>query len=113
VRYNNKQTGNPLTFGLALTAGLGVVLMMTALAIGVVQGDSADSRAIGFAVLTGFVLLLVGFIGWLVVVRPFDHFDDINVPKDTGHGHGHETHETAIVAHDSDAEHAVEPVQQH
>lgn len=113
MRYNHKQTSNPLTFGLALTTGIGVVLMIVALGVGVVQGDAADSRAVGFAVLTGFVLLLVGFIGWLVVVRPFDHFDDINVPKDTGHGHEHDTHETAIVAHDSDTEHADEPVRQH
>lgn len=113
MRYNNKQTSNPLTFGLALTAGIGVVLMIVALAVGVVQGESADSSAIGFAVLAGFTLLLVGLIGWLVIVRPFDHFDDINIPKETGHGHGHHTNETAIVAHDTDAEHAVEPVQQH
>ena len=104
MRYNNKQTSNPLSFGLALTAGIGVIVMIIALAIGVVQGESVDSRVIGFAIVAGFTLLAVGFIGWMVVVRPFDHFDDINVPKDTG-GHGHET---AIVAHDSDS-HAVEP----
>jgi ABC-type nickel/cobalt efflux system permease component RcnA len=111
VRYNNKQTSNPLTFGLALAAGLGLILMITALAVGVLQGASADSRAVGFALVAGFALLVCGIIGWLVVVRPFDHFDDINVPKDTGHAHT--SHETAIVAHDSDAEHAVEPVAQH
>jgi hypothetical protein len=103
VRYNNKQTSNPLSFGLALTAGIGVIVMIIALAIGVVQGETADSRVIGFTLVAGFTLLVVGFIGWMVVVRPFDHFDDINVPKDTG-GHG----EHAIVPHDSDA-HAVEP----
>lgn len=108
MRYNNKQTSNPLTFGLAMTAGIGVIAMIIALAIGVVQGANADSRIIGFTLVTGFTLLAIGFIGWLVVVRPFDHFDDINVPKDTGHGHGE--HETAIVTHDSDTEHAVEPV---
>lgn len=111
MRYNNRQTGNPLTFGLAMTAGIGLVVMIIALAVGVVQGETADSGAIGFAVLTGFTLLLVGLIGWMIVVRPFDHFDDINVPKDTGHGH--ESTETAIVAHDEDTEHAVEPVRQH
>ena len=111
MRYNNKQTSNPLNFGLSLAAGLGLMVMITALAVGVLQGESADSRAVGFALVAGFVLLLCGVIGWLAVVRPFDHFDDINVPKDTGHGHT--SHETAIVAHDSDTEHAVEPVQQH
>jgi hypothetical protein len=105
VRYNNKQTSNPLSFGLAMTAGIGVIVMMIALAIGVVQGESADSRVIGFMLVAGFTLLACGFIGWLIVVRPVDHFDDINVPKDMG---GHGEHETAIVAHDADA-HTVEP----
>lgn len=116
MRFNNKQTSNPLTFGLALTAGIGVVVMIIALGAGVVQGENADSGAVGFALLVGFTLLLVGLIGWMIVVRPFDHFDDINVPQYTGHSHddhAHESSETAIVAHDSDSEHAVEPVRQH
>jgi hypothetical protein len=104
VRYNNKQTSNPLSFGLALTAGIGLIVMLTALAVGVVQGASADGRVIGFTFVTGLTLLALGFVGWLVIVRPFERFDDINVPKDMGHGE----HETAIVAHDSDAEHAIE-----
>lgn len=109
MRYNNKQTSKPLSFGLAMTAGLGVVVMIFALATGGVQGASADSRAISLTLITGFTLLAIGFIGWLIIVRPFDHFDDINVPKEMGHGE----HETAIVAHDSDAEHAGEPVSHH
>ena len=40
MRYNNKQTSNPLSFGLAMTAGIGVIVMMIALAIGVVQGEA-------------------------------------------------------------------------
>jgi hypothetical protein len=111
VRYNNKQTSKPLSFGLAMTAGIGVIVMIFALATGVVQGADADSRAISLTLVTGFTLLAIGFVGWLIIVRPFDHFDDINVPKEMGHGHGE--HETAIVAHDSDAEHAVEPVSHH
>lgn len=115
MRYNNKHTSNPLTFGLAMTAGIGVVVMILALGIGVLGNADADSRGIGFALAAGFLMLLVGVIGWVVVTRPFDHFDDINVPKDTGHGHGHAdvSHETAIVPHDSDSEHAIEPVAQH
>jgi len=102
VKYNNKQTSNPLSFGLALTAGIGVIVMILALGIGVLQGETADSHVIGFTLVAGFTLLVVGFIGWMVVMRPFEHFDDINVPKDTG-GHG----EHAIVPHDSDS-HAIE-----
>jgi hypothetical protein len=109
VRYNYKKTSHPLTFGLALTAGLGVIVMISALAVGVVQGASADSRVIGFTLVTGFTLLILGFVGWLVIVRPFDYFDDINVPKDTGHGE----HETAIVVQEADAEHAIEATPHH
>jgi ABC-type nickel/cobalt efflux system permease component RcnA len=111
VRYNHKQTSRPLNFGLALTAGLGLLVMITALAVGVVQGESADSRTVGFTLVTGLALLFCGFVGWLIVVRPFDHFDNIDIPKDTGHAHT--PPETAIVAQDSDTKHAVEPVRQH
>ena len=75
----------PVPFGLSLTAGAGLVLMILALAFGVVQGAAANSTAIGVAFAAGLGLLLIGFIGWLAVVRPFERFDDINVPQYTGH----------------------------
>jgi len=55
------------------------------------------------------VLLIIGIGGWLVVVQPWRHFDDINQPLDDGHGHGHAT-EQAIVPHD-DSANAVETAQ--
>lgn len=98
MKYSFKKTSNPLTFGLSIAAGGGLILMMLTLAAGVIQGEAANSSLISLTFAGGLVLFLTGFIGWLVVVRPFAHFDDIDVPKDTDHGHGHEEH--AIVQHD-------------
>lgn len=100
---------NGLTYGLALLAGSGVVLMIVALAIGVIVPDSQNTVTLLF--LGGLAMMIVGSIGWFGVVRPDTHFDDINIPADGGHGHGHaHTEETAVVAADAnkaaDAAHA-------
>lgn len=92
VNFNNKHTSNPLTFGMSMVAGLGVVLMIIALAIGVVTGDASSTNLIGLTFFAGLVMLITGVVAWAAITRPFAHFDDINVPKDTGHGHGHEAH---------------------
>lgn len=113
MRFNNKHTGNPLIFGLAMTAGIGVILMILALAFGVLQGETADGRTIGLVLAAGFALFLLGSVAWALVTRPFDHFDDINQPLDTGYGHGHAAPSTALAVHDTDTEHAVEPVLPH
>ncbi|MBK8026471.1 MAG: hypothetical protein IPK19_35060 [Chloroflexi bacterium] len=80
----------PIPFGLALTAGAGLVLMLTALGLGVANAEIANGGLIGFLFVAGLLLLITGIGIWTAVVRPFDHFDDINQPKDTGHGHGHD-----------------------
>ncbi len=89
----------PVPFGLALAAGLGLILMILALAFGAVQGSSANSTVIGVTFAGGLALLIAGIIGWLAAVQPFNHFDDINVPQYTGH---HEEHheENAIIPHE-------------
>ncbi len=93
----------PLPFGLALTSGAGLVLMMTALAVGVVQGDAANGTVVGVAFAGGLALLILGIGAWLAVVQPFKHFDDINIPQYTGHHEeAHEVHhdEAAIIPHE-------------
>ena len=89
----------PIPFGLSLTAGAGLILMILALAFGVVQGAAANSTAIGVTFAGGLGLLLIGVIGWLATVRPFEHFDDINVPTYTGH---HDAAPTDAASHDAD-----------
>lgn len=92
----------PLTLGLAMLAGGGVVLMIVALAVGVV-GDESSTSLIGVLFVAGFLAFLAGSIAWYGVVRPDTHFDDINKPLDDGHGHGHDADEHAIVVADDHA----------
>lgn len=80
---------NRLTLSLAMVAGGGVVLMMVALAIGVINGESAGN-AVGLLFGIGLLALIVGAAAWVGVVQPHKHFDDINVPAADDHGHGHE-----------------------
>jgi ABC-type nickel/cobalt efflux system permease component RcnA len=87
LRIRTKHTNNPLTFGLAMSGGIGLILMIVALGVGVTQGEAADGSAIGMTFMLGLVLLVIGIGGWLFVTRPFEHFDDISQPKDTGHHH--------------------------
>ncbi len=88
--YNDKnfKTAHPLTFGLSMVAGIGVILMITALAVGVIQ-PNANSYVIGMLLVGGLACFVVGVGGWLSVVRPFTHFDDITKPIEDDHGHGH------------------------
>lgn len=71
--------------------------MVLALAVGVVQGSAADGNTIGLMFVGGVALFLLGAGGWYGLSQPTRHFDDINVPMDTGH-HGHDEH--AIVPAD-------------
>lgn len=94
----------PLTMGLAMVAGLGLTLMVIALSIGVIQGVAADNNSIGLLFAGGLALLVVGIGGWVAVVQPYKHFDDINVPMDSGHHH--DTHDEAHAEdHDAHASH--------
>ncbi len=89
---------------LALTAGAGLILMMLALAIGVVQGEAADASTIGLTFAGGLALLVLGIGGWLALVKPFQHFDDINEPHYTGHhdaaAHADTHEDVAIIPHE-------------
>ena len=89
----NTQNTNPnqsLITWLSMLGGLGITLMVGALAIGSVDA-SASSNAIGLTLLTGLLCLLAAIVAWFGVVQPHKHFDDINVPQ----YHGHEHHDTA------------------
>ncbi len=93
---------------LAFIGGAGLILMMLALGIGVVQGDAANGSVMGITFVGGLILLALGIGGWIALVQPFKNFDDINVPQYTGH-HDHEEHEkleasaeaqTSIIPHE-------------
>ncbi len=82
---------SPAVLGMSMIAGLGVILILLALGIGVVQGSVADSSTIGIAFISGIALFVLGAIGWFGLTQPQKHFDDINQPLDDG-SHGHTTH---------------------
>lgn len=107
MKYHFVVTKDLAVFGLSLSAGLGLLLVIAGLLGAAV---SAEAATVSLLLVLGFVMLVIGFIGWLMVVQPWRHFDDINVPMDTGHGHAAEPHsaEAALVPHDA-AAHAVEP----
>jgi hypothetical protein len=87
MNIKTTKTDNPLTFGTALTAGIGLVLMIVALGAGVAGGESS-AGAVSLLFLGGLGLLVLGVGAWIAAVRPFEHFDDITQPKDAGYGHG-------------------------
>ena len=71
-----------------MLGGLGMALMMTAAMIGVVQGaqlDAAATHSLGLLLVCGLALLLLAIGFWLGWTRPFERFDDINVPAETEH----------------------------
>lgn len=112
MQIKTKHTNNPLTFGLAMVGGIGLIAMIFSLGIGVVSGDDANAGAIGGLFLVGLVMLISGIVGWFVVVQPQKHFDDIDVAQDGGHGHGaHDVHGevTAMTTVPVNA-HIVEPI---
>jgi hypothetical protein len=81
-------SSQPVQFGLALTAGGGLILMIIALGIGVVSADAGS--LVGTLFLLGLLLLIVGIVAWIGYTRPFANFDDINEAK--YHGHAHDDH---------------------
>jgi len=98
VDTHGHPSSQPIPFGLSLAAGGGLVLMMVALGIGVVNADAAAGGLVGTLFIAGVLLLVAGIGAWIAYTRPFDHFDDINVANYTGHAHHDEP------AHDEPAE---------
>lgn len=70
-------------YGLAMVGGLGIFFMIIGATIGVIGGaelDAATTNLIGLAIVTGLLLLITAIGFWIGLVRPFERFDDINVP---------------------------------
>ncbi|MBZ0293076.1 MAG: hypothetical protein K8L99_10980 [Anaerolineae bacterium] len=93
---------NSLAVGLSFCAGIGLIFMILAAALGVIQGEAADSSTLGILFAFGIGMLATGIIAWFAVVQPQKHFDDINVAQYTGHEEHHDDaheEEHAIVEH--------------
>jgi hypothetical protein len=80
---------SPLILGVALLAGLGVILMIVALGVGVIQGAEANTGAFELLLAGGLVLFVLGAGAWFAITQPQKHFDDISQPMDTDPHHEH------------------------
>lgn len=89
---HNIQTDNQPTqltlYGLAMVGGAGITMMIIAATIGVIAGTGLDAEStnlIGLAIVAGLLLLITAIGFWIGLVRPFENFDDINVPAEPEH----------------------------
>ncbi len=72
-------------YGLAMVGGAGMTLLVLGASIGVIHGaalDAESTHSLGLALLIGLLLLILAIAFWLGWVRPFERFDDINVPAE-------------------------------
>ncbi len=89
---------------LAYTAGVGILIAIVALIlIGLGTFDSNDVPV--SLLLIGLALIVIGIGGWLIMLRPWEKFDDLKTPYYTGH----EEH-TAEKAGDAEAHAVAAPV---
>jgi hypothetical protein len=79
-----------LTVGLAMLTGLGLILMVGAGTIGVIHAQSANTDLINLLFAGGVALFISGIVAWAAVTRPWEHYDNIEIPVDDGHGHHHD-----------------------
>jgi ABC-type nickel/cobalt efflux system permease component RcnA len=91
-----------LTVAFAFVAGTGVVLMMLAGAIGVIQGASANNDLLGLMFMAGTAFLIVGGVAWTGIIRPWEDYPSVTegffeVTPAPQHAH-----------HDDDADHHAE-----
>ena len=73
---------------LAMVGGLGITLMIVATMVGVIFGldlDADSTHTLGLMLVSGLILLAIATGFWLGWVRPFERFDDINVPAEPEH----------------------------
>jgi len=71
-----------------MVGGLGMAMMMAAAMVGVIYGGDLDpesTHALGLLLVSGLLLLVIAVAFWLGWVRPFERFDDINVPAEPEH----------------------------
>lgn len=75
-------------YGLAMVGGVGMTLLILGASIGVIYGaglGAESTHSLGLALIVGLLLLMLAIGFWLGWVRPFERFDDINVPAESEH----------------------------
>jgi hypothetical protein len=86
VSARGKLTGEELA--LAFLIGFGLLLMMLAGGLGTAFYDAANASLYSLIFFLGLAAFIAGVVLWFAFIRPWEQFDDINVPMDTGH-HDH------------------------
>ena len=88
-RSGNAAQPSKLTlYGLAMVGGLGMTLMMLGASIGVIYGaalDAETTHSLGLMIVAGLLLMILAIGFWLGWARPFERFDDINIPAEPEH----------------------------
>lgn len=74
---------------LAFLIGLGMLLMIAAGLVGATFGAAANAATYGILFVLGLLTFLAGIGLWIAIGKPWEQFDDINVPKDGGHHAAH------------------------
>ena len=83
-----RQPSRLTLYGLAMVGGLGMTIMILGATVGVVYGaslDAGETHSLGMFIVVGLLLLALAIGLWLGWVRPFERFDDINVPAEAEH----------------------------
>lgn len=94
----------PTEQNFAYLIGLGIaVTILALLLIGLGTIDNADITT--SLLIVGIALIVLGVGGWLIMVRPWERFDDLKTPHYTGH----EAHAEPPAAPISEAKAAPEP----
>ena len=71
---------------LAFLIGLGMLLMIVSGLVGAMLSAASTSGSMyGILFLLGLLTFLAGLGLWIAIGKPWEQFDDINVPKDGGH----------------------------
>ncbi|MFC1960489.1 hypothetical protein ACFLYO_07255 [Chloroflexota bacterium] len=79
-------TGEETAF--AFLMGFGLMLMILALGFGAALGGAVSATVVGTIFALGVVAFVIGLVMWLGILRPWQQFDDINVPLDVApHDH--------------------------
>ena len=84
-RGGKAQPSKLTRYCLAMVGGAGMTLMILGASLGVIYGaglDAESTHSLGLLLLVGFLLLALAIGFWLGWTRPFDGFDDINVPAE-------------------------------
>lgn len=85
ARHATQRPSRLTLYALAMLGGVGMTAMILAAGVGVIFGASLsadETHSLGMMIVVGMLVLLLAVGLWMAWVRPFQRFDDINVPAE-------------------------------